>query len=63
MIILYPKQYWREKGYSGEILSDCLDDPLQECYDETRIKTNGEIQPALVVFFSASIDEQWTKNK
>lgn len=41
MIILYPKQYWVEKGFSGEILSDCLDDPLQETYDETRVKENG----------------------
>jgi hypothetical protein len=32
-------------------------------YDDTRPKENGEYQHALVIFFAASIDEQWTGNK
>lgn len=60
MIVLYKKPYWREKGFSGQILSDCLDNPIIFAYDDTRPKENGEAQPALVVFFTAAIDEQWT---
>ena len=62
MIILYQKQYWREKGFSGEILSDCHNHPVIMAYDDVRPKENGETQPAIVVFFAASVDEQWTTN-
>lgn len=32
-------------------------------YDDTRPRKDGTEQPAIVVFFAAAIDEEWTKNK
>jgi monoamine oxidase len=37
-ILLYNKQYWREKGCSGAILSDCHNGPVLMTYDDTRPK-------------------------
>ena len=28
MVLLYDKPYWREKNFSGQILSDCHDSPV-----------------------------------
>ncbi len=56
MVILYDKPYWKDKGFSGEIISDCYDNPIIFAYDDTRPNENGEIQPALVVFLAASVD-------
>ena len=33
LIILYDKQYWAEKGFSGELLSDCHSGPVLNAYD------------------------------
>ena len=63
MILLYPQQYWKEKGYSGEVLSDCHDSPVFMTYDDSRANSEGVIQPGLVVFFAGAIDEEWTGNK
>ena len=43
MIILYDRAFWREEGYSGEILSD--EGPAALFYDAT---TSDGKQPALV---------------
>lgn len=63
MIVLYDRAYWTEKGFSGSILSDCHNNPILMTFEDTRPKGNGEVQPALVVFFSASVDEEWTRDK
>lgn len=63
MLLLYDKQYWTEKGFSGSILSDCHDNPILMTFEDSRPKSTGELQPAIVAFFSAAIDEQWTLNK
>lgn len=41
MILLYDKQYWKEKGFSGETLSDCADCPILMAFDDSRCKENG----------------------
>ena len=56
MVLLYDKQYWREKGFSGETLSDCADSPILMGFDDSRAKDNGEVQPGFVVFLSAGGD-------
>ena len=38
MILLYDKPYWREKQFSGQILSDCHDSPVLMTYDDSRVK-------------------------
>ena len=37
----YDRPYWRERGYSGEILSDCHDGPVFNAYDDSRMNENG----------------------
>lgn len=63
VLLLYDRAYWRENGYSGETLSDCLTTPIFNAYDETRTKENGEIQPAIVVFINGSVDREWSHNR
>jgi|JI91814BRNA_FD_contig_31_5833360_length_1122_multi_3_in_0_out_0_1 monoamine oxidase len=57
MVLVYDKRYWMEKGFSGEILSDCHDAPVLNAYDETRPNEKGELQPAIVVLLAACIEE------
>jgi len=38
VLLLYDKPYWREKGFSGETLSDCITTPIFNAYDESRVK-------------------------
>lgn len=33
MVLVYDRRYWLEKGFSGEILSDCHDAPVLNAYD------------------------------
>lgn len=63
MVLIYDKRYWHEKGFSGEILSDCHDAPVLNAYDETRPNEKGELQPAIVLLLAASIEEEWQKNR
>lgn len=37
-VLLYEKQYWREKGLSGEVLLDGVDGPFIMAYDDCRRK-------------------------
>jgi monoamine oxidase len=60
VIVLYEKQYWKEKGYSGEIISDSYDDPIMSCFDDTKMDDEGNIkQPALIVFVGAQVYRYW----
>lgn len=63
IIIQYDKRYWADKGFSGELLSDCHFAPVLNAYDETKPKENGELQPAIVVICGGAIDEEWEKNR
>ena len=36
VILLYKRAYWTEKGFSGEVLTECLDSPLMTAYDDTK---------------------------
>ncbi len=38
IIIQYDKRYWADKGFSGELLSDCHFAPVLNAYDETKPK-------------------------
>lgn len=64
VVLLYDRQYWKEKGYSGEIISDSFDDPILSCLDDTKFDDNGNIkQPALVVFTGAQVYRYWKEKK
>ncbi len=36
LIIRYKECYWKNKGFSGEILSDGSDSPITLTYDDTK---------------------------
>lgn len=36
VILLYKRAYWKEKGMSGELLTDCFDSPLMTAFDDTK---------------------------
>jgi monoamine oxidase len=61
VLILYEKSFWKEKGFSGEGVSDCLDSPVFNVYDDSRFDDNGKEKPALVVFVNGSIARYWSK--
>jgi hypothetical protein len=50
------------KQFSGEILSDCYDSPVMNCFDDSRTNSKGELQPAMVVFIGGGIYRYW-KNR
>jgi monoamine oxidase len=37
VIILYKERYWKNKGFTGESLSDCFDSPVMNGFDDTRV--------------------------
>ena len=41
IIVRYEECYWKNKGFSGEILSDGYDSPITLTYDDTKTKLNG----------------------
>ena len=59
VIILYPQAYWREKGFTGEILSDCHDGPAMNAFDDSRVNKDGVLQPALTVFLGGGVYRYW----
>jgi monoamine oxidase len=38
LLIRYKDCYWKNKGYSGEVLSDGSDSPITLTYDDTKTK-------------------------
>lgn len=61
-MVLYKEQYWRNKNFSGETLSDCYDSPVMNGFDDSRINNKGELQPAMVIFIGGGIYRFW-KNR
>lgn len=61
IMVLYPDAFWRNKGFSGEVLSDCYDGPAMTVYDDTRTSSEGKVQPALVVFLGGGVYNYWKK--
>jgi len=51
---MYDKAFWREEGYSGEVLS--TDPPICLYYDAT----NSKGHPALVGFIAGSDATRWS---
>jgi monoamine oxidase len=41
LLILYESRFWKDKGFSGETVSDCIDSPVFNAYDDSRPKGNG----------------------
>lgn len=63
IILLYRKAYWKEKHFSGEIITDCQDSPLLTAYDDTKTNEKGEIQPALIVFVGGHLHRYWKQRE
>jgi monoamine oxidase len=59
MIVLYKTRFWKNKGYSGETLSDCMNSSVYNARDDSRVNEKGELQPALVIFTDAGISRHW----
>lgn len=38
VLFLYDKPYWIEKGFSGDIISDCFDSAVFNTFDDSRTK-------------------------
>jgi monoamine oxidase len=55
VIVTYEHAFWREAGFSGEVVSS--DGPLSVVYDGT---SHDDTQPALVGFVSGSQARQWS---
>ncbi len=55
VLVTYRRAFWRDKGYSGEVVSS--DGPLSIVYDNT---SHDERQPALVGFVVGSQARQWS---
>ena len=59
VLVLYPEAYWTNKGFTGEVLSDCFDSPVMSVFDDTRINLEGKPQPALSVFIGGGVYKYW----
>ena len=55
MMVLYKENFWIKKGFSGEFVSDCIDGPCFNVFDDSRPNDAGEIQPCLVVFLNGGV--------
>ena len=55
VLVTYERAFWREAGFSGEVLSS--DGPLSVVYDNT---SHDELQPALVGFVVGNQARQWS---
>lgn len=56
IIVTYPKAWWREQGFSGEVVSD--KGPLALVYDKS---SHDDKMPALVGFFAGKGARQWSE--
>lgn len=53
----------QKKGFCAEGVSDCIDSPVFNLFEDTRTKENGEEQPALVVFTNGAVARHWRDKK
>lgn len=63
VILLYKERYWKQKGFTGEFVSDCSDSPVMNCFDGSKLNEKGELQPALVVFVGGAAYRYWKERK
>ena len=63
ILLLYDQRYWKDRGYSGEIVTDGEDGPISMGFDDTRTKENGEMQPGIVIFVAGGVDREWTQDR
>ncbi|KRX00952.1 Cyclic nucleotide-binding protein [Pseudocohnilembus persalinus] len=59
--LFYKTEFWKEKGFCGETASTCKNHPVINIFEDSRPKSNGEVQPSLVVFSNGSITKFWQK--
>lgn len=60
VLILYKENFWTKKGFTGEVVSDSVDSPVFNIFDDSRPKEDtGEMQPALVVFINGAVQRTW----
>jgi monoamine oxidase len=43
VLVLYDTKFWDLKGFTGEMLSDCKDNPCFNVFDDSRTNANGDI--------------------
>lgn len=63
VLILYKKAYWKDKKFSGEMISDCVDSPLMVAFDDSKVNQNGLVQPAILIFVSGGVYEYWSTTR
>jgi hypothetical protein len=60
VLLLYKENFWIKKGFTGEVVSDSIDSPIFNIFDDSRPKEDtGEMQPALVVFMNGAVQRSW----
>eukprot|EP00126_Sphaerothecum_destruens_P002479 Sdes_comp15914_c0_seq1m5044 len=58
--LLFRDPFWRNLGFSGEVMSDTESGPLFICYDCSRpTESTGRIQPGLVAFVGGKQAHHW----
>jgi monoamine oxidase len=60
-LVLYPRAFWRARGFSGEVVCDCVEGPAFNVYDDCLPNPDGSTQAALVVFCNGQPARDWAK--
>lgn len=62
LLVFYKEPYWKNLGFSGQVISDCYDGPAMNVFDNTRINDKGKEEACLVIFLGGQAYNYW-KNK
>eukprot|EP01135_Chromosphaera_perkinsii_P010008 Nk52_evm43s1992 gene=Nk52_evmTU43s1992 len=65
--VLFKSAFWKEAGFSGEVITDNVSGPLFNCYDcskkvQSKDKNNKMVQPALVGFIAGDPCNIWLRS-
>jgi monoamine oxidase len=60
-VVLYETPFWRQAGFSGEVVCDCTEGPVFNVYDDCVLNQDGSEQPALVLFCNGQPAREWSQ--
>eukprot|EP00475_Leptophrys_vorax_P001294 TRINITY_DN10699_c0_g1_i1.p2 TRINITY_DN10699_c0_g1~~TRINITY_DN10699_c0_g1_i1.p2 ORF type:complete len:539 (+),score=163.50 TRINITY_DN10699_c0_g1_i1:2435-4051(+) len=59
-VMIYNTAFWRQKGFSGEMIGDGIDGPVINVFDHSAHVSDGSKLPALVGFINADPAYKWS---